>query len=90
MENDWENLVNTCSLDNWRQIMAGVLANGGAEGNDMAQLGNALASRLEKDEALLACACLVYICAGNQDKVCIEGSCCGKVSQYAECLTVAS
>ena len=69
LENDWENLVDTCSLDNWRQIMAGILANGGAESSRVIPLGNSLASRLEEEEALLTCACLIYVCAGNQEKV---------------------
>ena len=69
LENDWENLVRTCNLDNWRQVMAGILANAAADTNNLVSLGNALASRLEEEEALLTCACLVYICAGNQEKV---------------------
>ena len=69
LEDDWDNLVRTCSLDNWRQVLAGILSRPSPQASHLAPLSNALATRMENETTLLAYACLVFICAGNRDKV---------------------
>ena len=69
LDNDWADLVESCSLDSWRQVLAGLLAHASADASLTAPLTQTLGARLEADQALLVAACLVFICAGNRDKV---------------------
>ncbi|KAM9329298.1 protein transport protein Sec31A [Gastrophryne carolinensis] len=66
---NWNEIVQSCDLKNWREALAAVLTY--ARPDEFASLCDLLGSRLEKevDAALQAQACLCYICAGNVDKL---------------------
>ncbi|CAH2301707.1 transport Sec31A isoform X1 [Pelobates cultripes] len=66
---NWNEIVQSCDLHNWREALAAVLTY--AKPEEFASLCNLLGSRLEKegDVPLQAQACLCYICAGNVEKL---------------------
>ncbi|KAM4707945.1 protein transport protein Sec31A isoform 3-T3 [Discoglossus pictus] len=67
--NNWNEIVQSCDLNNWREALAAVLTY--ARPDEFASLCDLLGSRLEKetDLSLQAQACLCYICAGNVEKL---------------------
>uniref|UniRef100_A0A8C5MEL5 Protein transport protein Sec31A n=1 Tax=Leptobrachium leishanense TaxID=445787 RepID=A0A8C5MEL5_9ANUR len=66
---NWNDIVQSCDLQNWREALAAVLTY--AKPEEFAALCDLLGSRLEKegDGPLQAQACLCYICAGNVEKL---------------------
>ncbi|KAM4808814.1 protein transport protein Sec31A isoform 5-T5 [Rhinophrynus dorsalis] len=66
---NWNEIVQSCDLKNWREALAAVLTY--ARPEEFAALCDLLGSRLEKegDVPLQAQACLCYICAGNVEKL---------------------
>ncbi|XP_053559335.1 protein transport protein Sec31A isoform X3 [Bombina bombina] len=67
--NNWNEIVQSCALNNWREALAAVLTY--AKPDEFASLCDRLGSRLENegDVLLQAQACLCYICAGNVEKL---------------------
>ncbi|MEE6460145.1 hypothetical protein FKM82_000868 [Ascaphus truei] len=66
---NWNEIVQSCDLKNWREALAAVLTY--ARPDEFAALCDRLGSRLEHevDVPLQAQACLCYICAGNVEKL---------------------
>ncbi|NXJ51600.1 SC31A protein, partial [Spizaetus tyrannus] len=66
---NWEEIVQSCDLQNWREALAAVLTY--ARPDEFAALCDLLGSRLESegDSLLQTQACLCYICAGNVEKL---------------------
>ncbi|NXC01469.1 SC31A protein, partial [Orthonyx spaldingii] len=66
---NWEEIVQSCDLQNWREALAAVLTY--ARPDEFTALCDLLGSRLENegDSILQTQACLCYICAGNVDKL---------------------
>uniref|UniRef100_A0A8B9NMP2 Protein transport protein Sec31A n=1 Tax=Accipiter nisus TaxID=211598 RepID=A0A8B9NMP2_9AVES len=66
---NWEEIVQSCDLQNWREALAAVLTY--ARPDEFAALCDLLGNRLESegDSLLQTQACLCYICAGNVEKL---------------------
>nr|XP_033818494.1 protein transport protein Sec31A isoform X2 [Geotrypetes seraphini] len=66
---NWQEIVQSCDLQNWREALAAVLTY--ARPDEFAGLCDLLGDRLENegDNLLQAQACLCYICAGNVEKL---------------------
>ncbi|XP_009867756.1 PREDICTED: protein transport protein Sec31A-like [Apaloderma vittatum] len=66
---NWEEIVQSCDLQNWREALAAVLTY--ARPDEFAALCDLLGNRLESegDSLLQTQACLCYICAGNIEKL---------------------
>ncbi|XP_030046476.1 protein transport protein Sec31A isoform X2 [Microcaecilia unicolor] len=66
---NWQEIVQSCDLQNWREALAAVLTY--ARPDEFAGLCGLLGARLENegDSRLQAHACLCYICAGNVEKL---------------------
>uniref|UniRef100_A0A8D0HDV9 Protein transport protein Sec31A n=1 Tax=Sphenodon punctatus TaxID=8508 RepID=A0A8D0HDV9_SPHPU len=66
---NWQEIVQSCDLQNWREALAAVLTY--ARPDEFAALCDLLGTRLENegDSLLQAQACLCYICAGNVEKL---------------------
>ncbi|NXJ83077.1 SC31A protein, partial [Trogon melanurus] len=66
---NWEEIVQSCDLQNWREALAAVLTY--ARPDEFATLCDLLGNRLESegDSVLQTQACLCYICAGNVEKL---------------------
>ncbi|NWS72056.1 SC31A protein, partial [Crotophaga sulcirostris] len=66
---NWEEIVQSCDLQNWREALAAVLTY--ARPEEFSTLCNLLGNRLESEEdsLLQTQACLCYICAGNVEKL---------------------
>ncbi|XP_029454868.1 protein transport protein Sec31A isoform X3 [Rhinatrema bivittatum] len=66
---NWQEIVQSCDLQNWREALAAVLTY--ARPDEFAGLCDLLGARLENeaDSLLQAQACLCYICAGNVEKL---------------------
>ncbi|XP_069781539.1 protein transport protein Sec31A isoform X2 [Narcine bancroftii] len=66
---DWEEILQSCDLQNWKEALAALLTYVGPE--EFATLCDYLGARLESegDNSLQAQACLCYICAGNVEKL---------------------
>ncbi|KAG8454339.1 hypothetical protein GDO86_000831 [Hymenochirus boettgeri] len=66
---NWNEIVQSCNLKNWREALAAVLTY--AKPDEFSALCDLLGSRLENEGnvALQTQACLCYICAGNVEKL---------------------
>uniref|UniRef100_F6UZ63 Protein transport protein Sec31A n=1 Tax=Xenopus tropicalis TaxID=8364 RepID=F6UZ63_XENTR len=66
---NWNEIVQSCDLKNWREALAAVLTY--TKPDEFSSLCDLLGSRLENegDIALQTQACLCYICAGNVEKL---------------------
>ncbi|NWR74330.1 SC31A protein, partial [Centropus unirufus] len=66
---NWNEIVQSCDLQNWREALAAVLTYAPPE--EFSALCSLLGNRLESEEdsLLQTQACLCYICAGNVEKL---------------------
>ncbi|CAH1795497.1 unnamed protein product, partial [Owenia fusiformis] len=66
---DWEHVVRTCDLDNWKEALATALTYASAD--EFSTLCDILGSRLESEQhgRLSIHAMLCYICAGNVERL---------------------
>lgn len=65
---DYEHIIRTCELDNWKEALAVILTY--AEGEDFASLCTVLGDRLQSaGGSHTPSACLCYICAGSIERL---------------------
>ena len=65
MNRDWKKIVSTCSLEDWKEALAGLLTY--TSDKELFSLCDELGSRLESNESSLLNACVCYIFSSNLD-----------------------
>ena len=67
MNHDWQKIVSTCHLDDWKEALAGIMTY--TSDRELFTLCDNLGSRLEMDESNLLNACVCYIFSSNLDNL---------------------
>lgn len=88
MTNDWNNLIENCNVDCWKEIMTALLTytNGTNCVSSFEKLGNRLAA---SDTNLSKYAQLCYICSGNVEALIDNKKKFKTISQLQECVEMA-
>ncbi len=64
---DWRSIVESCTIDNWKEALATLVTYSRAE--EFFELCDLLGQRLENEAANYSSAVICYICSGNVDRL---------------------